>query len=350
MSLGLAALVMLASVSGDALPGVVLLAPDDEVKASSFVENMRIQLTGMASVTLGPAAASGSPEERAERARLYLDSTGASIAVWKELRRAARTGALQIVVLAVTRDATRRPIEVARVDATRGEEAERVLALKVGELLYRVLATASTEQELAAALEKNEAEVPRPQPPPAQPSPVAPPPRLRLRALFEGGVGLRADSGLTAPQVAVRGVLGGALQKGDLRLELALGARRFTELQLRAANGSLLLREVGAGGEVRALKLLPPFALGAHLSLTADILDAAATTPDGRQGSATKVGSSLSAGPDLRLAVFPALEMRTRVAIETTLYDQRFAIEGIEVEGGASPRLSGELSLIYWIP
>src|SRR5262245_38580509 len=234
MSAWLSTCVVLASVSAPApaAPGVVVLSREAG-GSSAFVESLRIQLTGMAEVSVGPATESGAGRAMAERARIYLAASGAWIAVWQE-RRASSTGqGLDVVVLAITREQRGRPIEVARLPDQSGDETERILALKVGELLHQVLAAAKSEQELQGELAKRgraapeEAAPPAPKPPP----PPKPPAPGRLRGLVETGAGLRFDPDLKAPRALVQAGLGGAWQAPRWRLELALGGRRLSELQ-----------------------------------------------------------------------------------------------------------------------
>ncbi len=336
-----------ASTPATATPRVVVLA-SEHASGGAFVENLRIQLTDTAEVALGPAADPGSARDKATRARLYLLASGASIAVWQERRVAARTGALEVVVLAVTRDTHGRPIEVARLKSESGDEADRILALKVGELLHQVLAAAKSDHELAEELRKREQPVESE--PPAKPRPkaksAATAPAPQLRAFVEAGGGLRVDARFVSPQVGGKLLVGGAYQASGLRGELALGARRLTDLQVFAENGRVVLREVDLSLSLRGLWELSPLAFGAHLGLAANRLEASAVSLDGRRGGTTKIGTSWTVGPEARLRLASILEMRAQVVLEPTMYAQRFAIEGIKVPSGPGTHVAGELSLI----
>lgn len=356
MSFWLSTCVVLASASAhtSAAPGVVVLT-SEAGGSSAFVESLRIQLTGMAEVSVGPATESGAGRAMAERARIYLAASGASIAVWQELRPSrspTNPHEYDVVVLAVTRQERGRPIEVARLLNQGSDETGRILALKVGELLHQVLAAAKSERELQEELAKRgraEPEETAPPKPAAPPKPQPPEPG-RLRGLVEAGAGLRFDPDLKAPRALVQAGLGGAWHRPKWRVELALGGRRLSDLQAQSENGRVMLRQLDLSLGVRGLWLLPPLAFGANAGFGLDFISASALSLDGRRGSASKVGAALLFGPEVRLRLGPLLEMRTQVVVEPTLYDQRFAIEGQEMPGFRQTHVGGELSLLLLFP
>jgi len=336
-------------------PAVAVLSVEAAAASSAFIESVRIQLTSMASVETGAVLTARTTRGKAGQAHQHLLMTGASIAVWEEQRENARTGRVEVVVLAVTRESPGKPIEVARVATSGRPEDDRVLALKVGELLYQVLSVSKSEKELADALEsrgvsaaparKSEAArtKPRPLPPPL-------PPPTRFRVFAEGGGGLRVDSRFSNPQVAGKAMLGFARQEASWRVEGGAGARVLTALQQQADNGRLTLGELQVGAGARALLRAGPLSAGVNLELTAAFLTASATALDGREGSATKTAASWLIGPEGRLRLTPQLEMRGLLVLETTLYDQRFSIEGVPVEARTSSHPAAELSLVFWLP
>lgn len=359
MGAWLPALVALTSLTlaPDGKPSVAVLSADRASLSTAFVESMRIQLTSMASVDAGPALSGRTQREKADQAHLYLMKTGATIAVWEERRIDPLTGRAEIVVHAVTRESPSDAVEVARVATSGAPEDDRVLALKVGELLFQVLSVAKSEEELAAALESRRlatppAKVPPP-PPPPPPAPKRRPARLepaRTRAFAEAGGGLRVDSRFASPRVGGKLLVGVGLQRQAWRLELAAGARRLTDLQLRADNGWLTLRETNVGAGLRGLWSANALSLGLGVTFSADYLAAAATSLDGRQGAAQKLGFCWGIGPEGRLRIAPQLEMRALIALETALYEQRFAIEATPVERHDASRGTAELSLSFSVP
>lgn len=358
MGAWLPALVALTSLTlaPDGKPSVAVLSADRASPSTAFVESMRIQLTSMASVDAGPALSGRTQREKADQAHLYLMQTGATIAVWEERRIDPLTGRAEIVVQAVTRESTSDAVEVARVATSGAPEDDRVLALKVGELLFQVLSVAKSEEELAAALESRRLATPPAKVPPPPPPPLAPkwrPPRdepARTRAFAEAGGGLRVDSRFASPRVGGKLLVGVGLQRQAWRLELAAGARRLTDLQLRADNGWLTLRETNFGAGLRGLWSAKAFSLGLGVTFSADYLAATATSLDGRQGAAQKLGFCWGIGPEGRLRLAPQLEMRALIALESTLYEQRFAIEATPVERHDASRGTAELSLSFSVP
>ena len=178
MGAWLSTLVALTSLAlgPDGKPAVAVLSVDGVSVPRAFVESMRIQLTSMASVDTGPSISGRSRVDKAAQARQYLLAVGASIAVWEEHRSRTETGKETVVVVAVARDPNGKPIEVAEIVTSGGPEDDRLLALKVGELLYQALATASSERELAdelasRGLKTDSASTPRPE----RPTPAARP-------------------------------------------------------------------------------------------------------------------------------------------------------------------------------
>ncbi len=363
MGAWLSTLVALTSLAlgPDGKPGVAVLSVDGVGVPSAFVESMRIQLTSTASVDMGPLISGRSRAEKVVQARAYLLAVGASIAVWEERLRQTAAGEQVVVVVAVTRDPKSKSIEVAEIATTGGPEDDRVLALKVAELLYQALSVAKSETELADelashGLKPDSDSEPQPQaviPATAPPHAVEPRPSAALKrwaGIIEAGGGLRVDSRFSAPQVT--GNLALALGYGGARFNAELGivAQLFTQRELHAENGGLRLTERQVGGSLRGLVTAGPVAVGAHVDVVAAFVSASATAVDGRQGSAAKVGSAWSVGPEARLHLAPWLEMRAMLALETTLYAQRFAIEGVSVPDRSVRHESAHLSLVFRVP
>ncbi len=345
----------------DGKPGVAVLSVDGVSVPSAFVESMRIQLTSMASVETGPVISGHSRAEKVAQARRYLVEVGASIAVWEERLRHNDVGAEVVVVVAVTSDPKSESIEVAELTTTGGPEDDRVLALKVAELLYQALSVANSERELADELAsrglKPDSEI-EPRPPRLTPAP--PPPRSlaprpsaaphNWAALVEAGGGLRVDSRFSAPQVTGNLALALGYRSERVSAELGIVAQVLTQRELHAENGGLVLVERHVGGSLRGLFNTGPLAVGAHFDVVAAFVSATATAVDGRQGSAVKVGTGWAIGPEGRLRLAPRLEMRALLALETTLYAQRFAIEGVRVTDRGVGHRSAQLSLIFSVP
>jgi hypothetical protein len=338
-------------------PSVTVLAVAGQPATAAFVESVRIQLTGIATVELGPLLSGASRQARAAQAHELLIERGGWIAVWHE-RAAGRSGDT-VAVLAVTRHSGSKPIEVAR-STSQSLDGDRVLALKVGELLHQVLSAARSEVELAAELSRRappeRKESPAvPKPPPK--SPLVGERALSLEFLIEGDGALRFDSHFKHPQVGVRGGLGAALRQGGRRLELLLSVRPWSELEATAANGRLTVRQLDASAALRGLTSAGPLSLGLSLEAVAATVRGSALAGDGRRGSATKLGAALLIGPEARLRLVPArllsgpaLEMRVAAMLETTLYAQRFAIEGIPVRVRENSGGYTELGLIAILP
>ena len=84
MATWLSTLVALTSLTlgADGKPAVAILSVDELPAPAAFVESMRIQLTGMASVATGPVISGQSRADKAAQARQHLLRVGASNAVW----------------------------------------------------------------------------------------------------------------------------------------------------------------------------------------------------------------------------------------------------------------------------
>lgn len=354
-----AVLATLAGSAGFAQPAekksrVVVMSLEGEPPPTAFIESLRIQLTGLASVEQGPSLVSGSGEARLAQTRAYLAATGTSIGVWEERRAAPTKGSFEIFVLAVTQDSGHSSIEVARMGASGGPEDDRILALKVSELLNRVIANAHSEQEIAEALQTVAQTAPPVIAPESKQSlPSAPPAAAtaaRVRGLAELGAGARFRSKLIGAQPLGGLALGVGYQIAAWRFEARAGIRWIGYEQTDSTLGSVGVREVdgsiGGAGDVRAGWLR----LGLGFELGPNWLSASATANDGRTGSATRTAYVWSAGPEARIVLTSILEVRTWVRLENTVYAQRFAIEGVPVTDRPTWGSLGGLSLLFWVP
>src|SRR5258708_187534 len=131
------------------LPRVLVIGQDHVTARATFVEALRIQVTGLAAVDARPALGSASLGDRLDEAAAMASKERAILAIWIEQAASKDRGGTDFVVYAVGKDRDRALIEVARLRADEGPDADRALALKVGELLDKGLADRPAEVDVA---------------------------------------------------------------------------------------------------------------------------------------------------------------------------------------------------------
>ncbi len=334
-------------------PSVVVVSMERTPATSAFVENLRIQLTGVARVTSGDKPTSGDGAAKIAQVQAFLESTGALVAVWQE--RLTEPQGVVMVALALTREASD-PIEVARVPVGRGIDEERVLALKVGELLHRVLSGARSEQELARALA---ASAPRAEtlrapsdssgPPSAASRPVARNTH-RFRAFSELGGFLHVHSTALPAPPGAKFALGAAYERPRFRAELEAGVRAYGALDAAGSAGQVKIREHDGTLGLRLLLVREVLRLGLSTELSVNLLRASGQTPDGRRGSLTITDYSVAFGPEARARLLPILELRALFQGQVRLTDERFALEDAPVAELSGLRSTAEVSLVFLTP
>ncbi len=293
---------------------VVLMVPDQPLP-DGFLDALRIQLIGAATVTVGADVTGDTTAAKLESAATVLDAPG-TLAVWVEQE--TESGYLLYIG---SRRESRAVVDVFHIAEPGGPEAVRALALKVREVV-----------DLAALPSRKE----KPPPPPPPP----PPPWRRAGVVAAGPLALQGDLGM---QLAVNGEGGLALSHARLRLELVGAAWWASAVDKENASGYVRVRELGVAARARALVGFGGFAAGGGLGVGMRRASADGRTPANTEGSDVVWLPTLDAELEARRPAWGPLELRAWVGVELAVLRQRFLINELEIVDLG--RLRGELGL-----
>lgn len=115
-------------------PLVLVLDNPSVSQGKGLIESLQIQLANTGVVRSGPRLEPGSLESRVDRARELGAAQGAKLVVWLE-RRSAR----EHVLVVVNPERTSSEVDLFRIRARAGPDVARSLALKVSDVLDRII-------------------------------------------------------------------------------------------------------------------------------------------------------------------------------------------------------------------
>gem|GEM_PF-5847003 len=115
-------------------PLVLVLDNPSVSQGKGLIESLQIQLANTGVVRSGPRLEPGSLETRVDRARAVGAQQGAKLVVWLE-----RRGAREHVLVVVNPERTSSEVDLFRIRARAGPDVARSLALKVSDVLDRII-------------------------------------------------------------------------------------------------------------------------------------------------------------------------------------------------------------------
>jgi hypothetical protein len=323
--------------SARALERVLVLGTEPGNPDAGFVEALRIQLSGIAVVELGETLR-GSLADRIGQVDAELESKGALLAVWTEESPRTPPSEREVLLYIASRRKSRVLVDVAQLPASDGPDAARALALKVREVLDTLIASKRADPAIALV----------PQRPVAA---VRSRDATRRWLLIEAGAVSSGTTGANAGVQAGATVgIGARVRQAPLRLELVAIAQALNALEARSGSSYVRASEVDLAASLRLLARGAALRGGGHLEAGARLIDAEGATADGRSGEASRHVPFVRLGPELRLALGGALELRAAVGFEAALRRQRFVIDGARVLELGMLRGLGELSLLVALP
>jgi len=328
------------------LPRVIVLGQDHLTARATFVEALRIQVTGLAAVDERPALASGSLGDRLDEAAAMVGKERAILAIWIDQAASKDRSGTDFVVYAVGKDRDRALIEIARLRADEGPDIDRALALKVGEFLDKVLADRPVEVDVARTFsEKTIAPSADRATPPRH---VGGPPLLHFVA--DVGAVVAIGTASTGVQSGLAISAGARLEHGSWYAEILAGLRLMTDADVSNASGRLLMHEKMVSGGARLLGLHDRFAFGGFFEAGARMLEADGTSPVGGRGTASRTIPALAFGGESRVALSGTAGVRAAMGLEVDVQRQTFSIDGLPVSDLGRVRPTGSISVVFSIP
>lgn len=311
---------------------VVLLLEDPAQPRPRLAAALRIQLNAVAEVRIQRWSTTPALPERMREAHALAAGEAYAAVVWVE---AGKESASHEAVLYVAgRRAGRALLELVRVPLDRSLDLERVLALKLSELL----ADLRVQRPAAELLETPVP--PRPSPSPSSPRPAtAPPPRAAEPA--------PAASILPSAELALGPRLSGLLSSSLTRiglgarltpqlcedawcLGLGLGLDGFPTVQ-RTFRGSLLnTHELSPHARVELSWRMRALAISAHTGAALALISVRGSTPANNSGTRNVKTWSWLVGLGVAHELTKALAVRANVDVVLHATRQRFEINGAE--------------------
>lgn len=330
------------------LPRAVLIQPEGEPIRPDLEPSLRIQLRSSAELSALSRRLPADLPSRLALAGEVADAEQADWLLWIEPAEAERSAgepsaaSEQVVLYLVGRREGRALVEVVRVPASEGPEADRSLALKVGELI-------DAHGSAKPALGNKVVASPAPALAEAPPSPVTPAadePRPRVQLWLEAGgqLALGGDAGAAldvlvalGPSVAVSTLL------IALPVELTVGLPRRVEQSGDEAEWSELGVALWAKLATRLDRLLLGGGLGAKLVFT----DVEGTAASGKRGDAHDLLPALLASADGELLFTESFGARLALGAELRSKRRHFVLEGENIGNTGRVVPFARLSLIW---
>lgn len=342
---GIGALGLLAWAGvASAEPKVVVLSAPEAPERPGFVEALRIQLAGVASVERAGSLAPGTQSERVEAAADAAERAGATLGVWVEGPFTRADGGRELVVHVVGKARGRAVIEVVRTPAERSAEApdpavDRSLALKVRALVgdlaapRGVLDATVVPERSAGEASAVSAEAARG---------AAPRARVEVGALAAvGSPGVRAGAHAGA---------GARLAWAPFGMELVARIEWLEPANATSAVGTVEVTELVPGLELRGDVHAGDLRLGALLGTELRALGADGTTRRGVRGSARMFVPAVLTGPYLALPLGHVVEVRLVLALALALREEHLALSGVSVVDTERLRANAGLLLGAHLP
>ncbi len=320
--------ISLLSSLASAAPKVLVFGTEDGPAPPGFVQALAIQSAGNLEVKAG-GSVSGTVGDKLRSVEQPLRAEHAIVGIWVE--RSSDPSRGEFVVYVASKQHDRVLVQVVRLPGKDEPETDRALALKVSEVLDRVVAASG---DVTTAVAEPEPSVPE------EPGP-------RWQPLVLVGVAA-ASAGNGRSETAIGGLLGAGVRRTNGRFvaELTLELRPFLPVESESSTGTARLTELDAFLRAHALLSGGPLAAGIQLATGPRILQATGTAPDGRSGDATRVVPMVHFGPEARFALGEVVSLRLAFGLDVSLRRQRFSVLGGEVADLGSIRGSGDLSAI----
>jgi hypothetical protein len=323
-----ALLAVMASWCGGASaePKVIVFGTEAGPAPHGFVQALAIQCAGSAEVQAAGSVA-GSVSDKLRAVDRPLRDQNASVGIWVERSSNATVGEFSVYVASRRKD--RVLVQVVRLPGRDEPETDRALALKVSEVLDRVLAASGDVTTLVA------------EPEPAQASSDV----VRWQPVAFVGFAL-ASAGNGSTELGATVGAGVRRASPAFVAELTLELRPFLPVDAHAQAGDVRTRELDLLLRGHALSSGGPLAAGLELGVGTGIWSATGTAPDGRTGDATRAVPFVHAGPEVRVALGSAVTLRLEGGLDLALRRQRFSVLGSEVADVGTVRGSGDLSVL----
>lgn len=308
------------------LPRVVLIQPEGQPARPGLEPSLRIQLRSAAELVATSRPMPADLPSRLTVASEVAEAERAEWVLWTEpVASSASPPDDHVVLYLVGKRDGRALIEVVRVPASEGAEADRSLALKVRELIeaHGGAAYALGNAEAPAANATADSSVLAPAPAPSAP-------RARVQLWLEGG-GQLAIEGDAGAALDVMLALGPSIRLRSLMIalpvELAFGLPRRVEQSGDEAEWSELGVALWAKLAVRLDRLLLGGGLGGKLTFT----NVEGNAASGRSGDARDLLPALLASADGELLFTDSFGARLALGAELRLKRQHFVLEGHDI-------------------
>jgi len=296
-------------VAAIALLRVLVLTSESTPEPERFVELLGIQLSRIATVEVGPAMIDGHLSDKVEMAVDEADARNATVAVWIERGRQRKGDKIEFVLHIVGRRQGRLMVEVFRLPAKDGPNLDRTLALKVGEVLDKMLVPLAPEPTVTWVDPTATERLP----------PVAPPHEPRRPGLtFAAEVGARGSAGLDAPEAAAGVYLAVGVRRpvADFLGEAYVSGGIDSGSNTATAEGTVDTDEIVAAIGARLLSPIGRLHLGAQLELGMRLVTADGVTPRGREGSENVALAAVLGSLEARWRLRSSFELRAAAGVE----------------------------------
>ncbi len=330
-------------VAAIALLRVLVLISESTPEPERFVELLGIQLSRIATVEVGPAIIDGNLPDKVEMAVDEADAREATVAVWIERGGKRKGKKIEFILHIVGRRQGRLMVEVFRLPARDGPDLDRTLALKVGEVLDKMLVPLEPEPSVAwvdpTATERSPTVEPAPKPRPAG-----------LRFLAE--VGARGSAGLDAPETAAGVYLAVGVRRpvADFLGEAYVSGGIDSGANTTTPEGTVDTDEIVTAVGVRLLSPVGGVHLGAQLEVALRFVTADGITPRGRTGSESVLLPAVLGSLEARWPLRSSFELRAAAGVEYSPNRLSLTVNSEPVVDLGRVRPVVQLALVFLIP
>ncbi len=330
-------------VAAIALLRVLFLTSESTPEPERFVELLGIQLSRIATVEVGPAIIDGHLSEKVEMAVDEVDAREATVAVWIERGDKRKGKRIEFVLHIVGRRQGRLMVEVFRLPAREGPDLDRTLALKVGEVLDKMLVPLEPEPSVTwvdpTATERL---------PPVEPKPKLEPPGLR----FLAEVGVRGSAGLDAPEAAAGVYLAVGVRRpvADFIGEVYVSGGIDSGANTVVPEGTVDTDEIVAAVGARLLSPIGRLHLGAQLEVGLRFITADGVTPRGREGSESVLLPVVLGSLEARWLLRSSFVLRAAAGVEYSPDRLSLTVNSEPVVDLGRVRPVAQLAVVFLIP
>lgn len=322
------------------LPLVVVLPGEvDTSAAAGLAEALRIQLGTKGNVSVGAALTGTTVSARIREATQALGSMDASLAVWVEQE--ASPEGTQVVLYGVSREGGRTVVETLQAPPENRAAIERMLAVKVAELLRGPRAPVPLPVAPAKPLSHVDS------PPAEPPAPVASPPPARAAAWLAT---LGLWGALPTPGAGTRvGFLAGSglrLDGASSALEFFATGRLISTAVIDDPDGHLTVGELDFTIGARWLRVWDGISLGAGVEGEGWILRGFPSGLAG-QGSQWELVPAVSGSVEVRARLLAGVEARVGAGAAVPLRTARFTVASREFLNYGHLRPMADVSLVF---